>query len=116
WDQPRSTAQIGRCVEADRPDWVLLQYNPFSYGRWGLNPYLPLVMWRLRRRCPETRFALLVHEPFVPITSWKFAIETVWQRWQLWLLGQNADLIFFSIEPWAQRFRSWFPHKPVLHL
>ena len=58
----------------------------------------------------------MVHEPFVPIESWKRAIMTTWQRWQLWQLGHSADVVFFSIDPWVQRFRKWFPGKPVLHL
>jgi glycosyltransferase involved in cell wall biosynthesis len=58
----------------------------------------------------------MVHEPFVPAASWKLAIMTTWQRWQLWMLGRTADVVFLSIEPWTRRFRSWFPGKPVLHL
>jgi glycosyltransferase involved in cell wall biosynthesis len=27
-----------------------------------------------------------------------------------------ADVLFFSIEPWVQRFRSWFPGTPIHHL
>jgi glycosyltransferase involved in cell wall biosynthesis len=41
---------------------------------------------------------------------------TTWQRWQLWMLGRSADVLFFSIEAWTQRFRRWFPSKPVWHL
>jgi len=117
-------AKTGRGVD-ERPDWVVLQYNPFSYGRWGLNPYLPWVMRRVRRRgdCAGSggaaagpRVALMVHEPFVPVISAKFALMTTWQRWQLWMLGRTADVVFFSIQPWADRFRPWFPGKPVLHL
>ena len=35
-DNPRSVWNLVSRVAADPPDWVLLQYNPFSYGRWGL--------------------------------------------------------------------------------
>jgi glycosyltransferase involved in cell wall biosynthesis len=113
---PGSVRKIEASVASDPPDWLLLQYNPFSYGYLGLNLHLPLVFRRMRRRYPTTRFALMVHEPFVPIISWKWAIMTIWQRWQLWMLGQSADLIFFSIEAWARRFQRWFPGKPVFHL
>jgi glycosyltransferase involved in cell wall biosynthesis len=60
--------------------------------------------------------ALMVHEAFVPLLDWKCAVMTTWQRCQLWMLGRNADLIFFSVEAWARRFQRWFPDKPVLHL
>ncbi|MEO0856485.1 MAG: hypothetical protein AAFY55_06475, partial [Bacteroidota bacterium] len=31
---------VTRRFEADRPDWLVVQYNPFSYGAYGLNPWL----------------------------------------------------------------------------
>ena len=115
-DDPASVKGIARFVEADKPDWALLQYNPFSYGRWGLNLHLPEVMRQIKRRCPGTKFALMVHEPFVPIITPQFAVMATWQRWQLWRLGRSADIVFFSIDPWAQRFQKWFPRTPVRHL
>lgn len=115
-DDSVSVKRIGAFVQADKPDWILLQYNPFSYGRWGLNLHLPEMMRRLRRDSPGTRFALMVHEPFVPIITPQFAVMASWQRWQLWRLGQCADVLFFSIEPWVKRFQTWFPGKPVHHL
>lgn len=113
---PASVRQIVRIVEEDKPDWVLLQYNPFSYGRWGLNLHLPEMLRRLRRVSPETRIAVMVHEPFVPIISLKFAVMGAYQRWQLWRIGQTANIMFFSIEAWQLRFQNWFPGKPLVHL
>ena len=115
-EQPDSVMEFARRIEADPPDWVLLQYQPFSYGRWGLNLSLPRVMEQIKRRQPEMRFALMVHEPFVPVDCWQNAVMTTWQRWQLWALGRTADTVFFSIEAWTKKFASWFPGKPVLHL
>jgi glycosyltransferase involved in cell wall biosynthesis len=113
--RPQSVRSLMHAVQTVAPDWLMLQYNPFGYGRWGLNPYLPLVV-RSIKRLRRTKIALMVHEPFVPVESWKFAIMTTWQRWQLWMLGRSADVVLFSIEPWANRFRSWWPNKPVQHL
>ena len=115
-DDPRSVWNLVGRVAEDKPDWVLLQYNPFSYGRWGKNLHLPRVMRQIKRDLPGTRFALMVHEPFVPIISPQFAVMATWQRWQLWQLGQVADVLFFSIDPWQRRFHSWFPGKPTFHL
>ena len=115
-DDPRSVWNLVGRVAQDKPDWVLLQYNPFSYGRWGKNLHLPRVMRRIKCDVPGTRFALMVHEPFVPIISPQFAVMATWQRWQLWQLGQVADVLFFSIDPWQRRFHSWFPGKPTFHL
>ena len=110
---PATMSALSARIAADPPDWVVLQYNPFSYGRRGLNLRLPQVMRAIRRGGFGTKFALMVHEPFVPVLDWKHAAMTTWQRWQLWQLGRSADVLFFSIEPWAGKFERWFPGKPV---
>lgn len=103
-------------VAVDPPDWLVVQYNPFSYGRRGLNGRLPRALLRLRAARTPTRIAVMVHEPFVPVDGWKNAMMTTWQRAQFALLGHAADLMLFSIEPWARRFSGWFPSTPVRHL
>ena len=77
-DAPASVQGIADVVKANPPDWALLQYNPFSYGKWGRNLHLPRVMARIKRECPQTRFALMVHEPFVPIITPQFAVMATW--------------------------------------
>ena len=62
------------------------------------------------------KLAVMFHEDFVPAIDWKFAIMRVWQKWQFKRLGRVADLVFFSIDPWVQKYESWFSGKPVLHL
>ena len=103
-------------VDANVPDVLVVQYNPFSWGRYGFNVALPERLRQLKRRHPAMTLAVMMHEPFVPVTDWKFAVMTTWQRWQLWRLGHIADVFFCSIEPWAERFSQWFPRTPVLHL
>ena len=115
FSRPFRLGSLTTYLETYQPDWLLHQYNPFSHGRWGLNVRLPLVMRAIQRQ-RKARIALMVHEPFVPVTSWKFAVMTIWQRWQFWMLGRSADVVFFSIDPWVRRFQPWFPGKPVRHL
>ncbi len=115
-EEPESVRNLVHSIEADPPDCLLVQFNQFSYGRWGWNPYLPLTLRRLRRQFPNMRQVVMMHEDFVPIINWKFAIMTTWQRWQFRALGCNADVVLFSIDPWAQRYRSWFPGRTVVHL
>jgi glycosyltransferase involved in cell wall biosynthesis len=103
-------------VAASPPDLLLLEFNQFSYGRWGLNPFLPWTLRRIRRACPTTRVAWMAHEDFVPPTSWSYLVMRQWQRWQFKALGRLSDLIFFSIDPWVQQYASWFPNTPVFHL
>jgi glycosyltransferase involved in cell wall biosynthesis len=112
----RTMWRIVDTVTARRPDWVVLQFNQFSFGRWGLNPLLPMAMARVQRRCPGTRIAVMFHELFVPPTTWKFRLMRLWQIRQLRTLGRLADLVFFSIDPWVRQFGPWFPGRPVLHM
>ncbi len=112
----RGVVEVIDAVRRDAPDWLFVQFNQFSYGRWGLNPFLPLALWRLKRIVSEPQIAVMFHEDFVPITSWKNAVMTTWQRAQFWVLGALADQVFFSIEPWVRQYQSWWPGKPVYHL
>lgn len=112
----RGVLALADAVRATPPDWLFLQFNQFSYGHWGFNPFLPAVLYQIRRHCPNTRLAVLFHEDFLPATNWKNAMMTTWQRAQFWALGRLADRVFFSIEPWVGQYRSWFPETPTHHL
>ena len=102
---------------ADRaPDWVLLQFEQFSYGHWGFNPFLPAALRRLKKQCPNTRLGWIVHEDFASMSDWRSAIWSTWQRAQFWALGQVMDAMFCCIEPWATTYRTWFPHLSVHHI
>lgn len=111
----RGVRDLGDAVRKLSPDWLVLQFEQFSYGRWGLNPYLPSVVEEIKRTCPGTHVALMAHEDFVPVSSWKFAVMTTWQRWQFWRLGRASDLVLCSVEPWVFRYQNWFPETPVRH-
>ena len=103
-------------LAADPPDAVVLQFNQFSFGRWGLNPWVPAALGRIRRRCPHTRIAVMYHERYVPATTARFRVMRRWQIPQFRAVGQRADHLFFSIENWAQRYADWFRDRPVTHL
>ena len=115
--EPRSVWNLARHIKAAPPDWVLLQYNPFSYGQWGLNLHLPLVIRQIQRRHSGTKIAVMVHETFVPFgVNWKFRVMSLWQRPQFAVLSRAADVLFFSVDAWAETFARKFPGKPVIHL
>lgn len=115
-DDPQSVNGIISPLVADPPDWVLLQYNPFSYGKWGWNPQTVSALKQIRTQLPQTRIAVMAHETFVPAESPQFVVMTVWQRALFFQLGQTCDLLFLSVEVWAARFQKWFPRIPVRHL
>jgi len=97
-------------------DVCVIQYNPFCFGWWGFAPSLVLdvIRTRLSRRRPK--IALFVHETYVPVTSWRWALMSAWQRVQLCLLRAASDVHICSIEEWAGRLRRMPPWTPVHHL
>jgi glycosyltransferase involved in cell wall biosynthesis len=114
---PKSVFAIVKELERLRPDWAVVQYDPYSYGtRHAFNPYLPAALAVLRRRVPETRIAVVVHETFPEAKTLKTAVTQTWQRAQLLSLCRTAHLGVFVIENWAKRFRSWAPRLRVAHV
>jgi glycosyltransferase involved in cell wall biosynthesis len=115
-DLPGTNWKLVESISAANPDWILVQYNPFGFGRRGLNLHLYRVLARLKQVLPATRLAVMFHETYVPPVNVRMAVMAVWQRWQFRRIGRAADLMFFSIYPWAEEHRSWFPGKPIYHL
>jgi glycosyltransferase involved in cell wall biosynthesis len=97
-------------------DAVVVQYNPFSYGRWGFAPALVAALWRLRLRRRRPRIALMVHEPYVPMTTWRLVLMGLWQRFQLRVVAAAADHVFCSTEAFAAELASNHYSRHVSHL
>jgi glycosyltransferase involved in cell wall biosynthesis len=113
-NDPRSNWQLADRVREERPDWVIVQYNPFSWGRRGLNLQLHRVMRRMRA---DAKVAIMYHERyFGPVAGWRTALMAGWQRWQYRRLVGAADLCFYSTEPWVDDHRRRFPGKPACHM
>ncbi|PEN09248.1 hypothetical protein CRI93_00525 [Longimonas halophila] len=100
----------------DPPDWLVVQYNPFAYGTRGYAPALVSALSDVRARCPQLRIAVTVHEPFMPPDSIRLFVMSLWQRHQFKKLGRLADHLIFAIEPWVERFASWFPDTTCTHI
>ena len=97
-------------------DAMVLQYNPFMYGRWGFTPWLPLALRRVRRTAPRPLITLMVHEPCVDIVDWRSLLMGVWQRVQLASLVRSSDIVFVSVEAWTSYLRGRRRSTPILHL
>jgi glycosyltransferase involved in cell wall biosynthesis len=95
---------------------VLLQYNPFNFGRWGFAPWLPAMLWRLRRSKSRPKIAVMVHEMYYPITDWRSALMGGWQRVQFFAVRVLSDVVFTSVSPWAKALESHRPRRSVHHL
>jgi glycosyltransferase involved in cell wall biosynthesis len=97
-------------------DAVVVQYNPFMYGRWGFAPWLPAALLRTRRKRRLLEIALMVHEPYVPMVNWRWTLMSLWQRSQLLALHVLADVVFASIDTWATMLARLRPRRPSHHL
>jgi glycosyltransferase involved in cell wall biosynthesis len=60
--------------------------------------------------------AVMIHEPYVPMISWRWTILGLWQRIQLAAIRLSSDLVFTSIDPWAKKFAAQRPSRPAHHL
>jgi len=88
---------------ATRGAVVVVQYNPFSYGRRGFAPALIADLARMRGQ----HISLMVHEPYLPATNWRTFLMGTWQRFQLRRLLALASSVGLSTES----FRSYLPSR-----
>lgn len=108
----RSTRRLPEVGEAT----MLLQYNPFIYGRWGFAPWLPFKLWSLKRSEDRPKIAVMVHESPFPISGLKSAVIGIWQRLQFLAVRLIADVLFVSISAWTDDLAGKWPRRPVYHL
>ena len=76
--------------------FVLLQYQPFSYGRWGVAPGLvrDIHAWR-RLGVP---LAIMIHEAWMPMEGVRWTLMGLYQRAQLKALMRIADTLMTSTQ------------------
>lgn len=119
----RAHGAFGTTFDASEAGWdgasadaIVVQYNPFWYGRRGFAPGLPVGLFRLRRSRPRTTIGLMVHENYIDPKNWKWALMGAWQRLQLRALQRIADVQLCSIEAWTDDLRRSAPDVPAYHL
>ena len=81
-----NTASVGAVLahlKADPPDWFVLQYNPFAYGKWGRNGHLPRLLWGIRRQLPRTGVAVMFHERHVPLRNNSLRFRVMAERMRI---------------------------------
>jgi len=98
-------------VERSSPAWVLLQYNPFCYGRSGFAPGVVRDVQRLSRR--GIPVAVMVHEAWIDIDGGKSGVIGLWQRAQLRALLRFASRVMASTEAIARELGAGAVHVPV---
>jgi len=108
---PWTLGKAARSRDFQPGDTVFFQYTNFAYGRYGFNPWLAPALRRLRRK--GLRIATMFHETYMPAVGFKIRLMGAWQRVFFRAVGEASDVCFFSIEPWADRYSSWFPRAKV---
>jgi glycosyltransferase involved in cell wall biosynthesis len=94
-----------------RPDWTLLQYNPFRFGRGGVAPRLLYQARRLRRT--GAPLAVMVHEGWIDAVDPRSAAISRWQRMQLHQVLSWADAVMTSTQALARAIGRGAVHVPV---
>lgn len=107
----RTTTRPTLHAAVRRADAVVLQYNPFCFGRGGLAPSLPIT-WNALRTSSDGRFVVNVHEPHAPWAPVRWTALSLLQRIQLYALAQQSDAVSVSTQRWADEVR--FPVKAVI--
>jgi len=93
-------------IEASDSTILLLQYNPFAWGRRGWAPDLPRLLARVKRRKPNTLLVVMFHETFMMFPGFRYRIMRFYQERQFRKLLAVADLAFYSSSKWADQHQS----------
>jgi UDP-glucose:(heptosyl)LPS alpha-1,3-glucosyltransferase len=98
-------------ASGSRPEWVLLQYNPFRFGRCGFAPMLVRDARRLRQI--GVPVAVMVHEAWVDPVGWRNRLIRAWQRAQLSELLRVTDGVMATTASVAHELGQRAVHIPV---
>jgi glycosyltransferase involved in cell wall biosynthesis len=116
WDLAGLRLVRRAAAELDAPV-INLQWVPFLWGRRGINLAMPLAVAALRRA--GFRVVTTVHEPYVPLNTWRRCVYGPVQRLELAVIATHsakvvattpvfADLVT-AVAPWRKRDVSWIP-------
>jgi glycosyltransferase involved in cell wall biosynthesis len=99
------------------PRWLLIQYNPFSYGPWGVAPGLIREVFAFRRRT-DVPVAVSVHEAWVDTDDrgrarWRSSLMGTYQHAQLVSLLRLADVVIAATQALVHKIGHRATHVPV---
>ncbi len=115
-NKPQTIMELPRLLAKAPPlDWLIVEYNPFGFGRWGYCPWL-ISMLRGLKKSKQARVAVMFHETQVPNWPWKFWVMRRWQNRQLRALSRLADAIFVSTARWIAEIKEVCPEAVCHHL
>ncbi len=112
----RAIAGLVKPITLAAPDWLIVQYNPFCFGKRGINPFLYPALRRVRENLPGMKIAVMVHERWMHTSTLKYAVMSLIQRQQFRAITGLADLTLFSTGPWADEYKKKFPERKCVHM
>lgn len=107
---------LSRQLDSTQSDAVVLQYNPFAWGKRGWAPDLIRALSRFKKKRPEVALGIMFHETFMMNPGWRSWIMRLYQFRQFQQLIDLADLSLFSIENWALEQKRLHPKSRIVHL
>jgi glycosyltransferase involved in cell wall biosynthesis len=115
-EKPQTIKQLPALLaKGNRLDWLVVEYNPFGFGKWGYCPWLIDALRRLKKS-REARVGVMFHETQVPGRPFKLWVMRQWQNRQLRALARLADTIFVSTTRWIAEVKEVFPQAVCHHL
>lgn len=105
---------VGEAARAAGVRALLVQYVPFLFARRGVSPALVSAASGWRRS--GLRYAMFVHEPYVPLTRLPWIITGIPQRLQLALLLRGATHAYTAVPAFAQMCRRWAGRRTDVRL
>jgi len=109
-------AMLLRALPRSQTTAALIQYNPFSWGRWGLAPGLILSLGLARALRPRTRILLCVHEAYVALGGVRQTAMGIWQRAQLRALLLAVHGVVAMSGRLEGELSQLHPARPVNHV
>lgn len=96
-------------------DAYLLQHNPFSFGRRGFAPWLPVAWQRLGARS-GARMVVTIHEAFMPFVGLRSRAMGTWQAAQLWSLLRATDVVIATCRVRGDQLRLIGGARRLVHV
>ena len=107
---------LARALPTARKAAVLVQYSPFSWGRWGFAPGSIASLCVVRVLRPRARLILCVHEAYVPLAGPKQSLIGAWQRVQLRALVALAHAVITVSGRLRDQISRLRPARSVSHV
>lgn len=110
-NRPKEVLQVYDRVQQLNPEGLLVQYNPFSYGRRGLNPWLPTVLRRIAAN--GSCLGVMAHETYVVSGSPLWRLIGRLQQLQLAAIAKTARTIYTSCDRYREHVLAIAPKTTV---